>query len=88
MFVNTIGGRIDLSNFHRDVSKHAVAATFPTGPLRHVRRQDLRHAAITLWLNSGVPPSGSPAGFAGSRGAPTRPHRTRAHRRGAVDRYD
>jgi integrase len=55
VFVNTIGGRIDLSNFHRDVWKHAVAATFPTGPLRGVRRQDLRHAAITLWLNSGVP---------------------------------
>ncbi|HSJ46407.1 MAG TPA: tyrosine-type recombinase/integrase [Euzebyales bacterium] len=55
VFVNTIGGRIDLSNFHRDVWKHAVAATFPTGPLRHVRRQDLRHAAITLWLNSVVP---------------------------------
>ena len=55
VFTNTIGGRIDLSNFHRNVWKHAVAATFPTGPLRQVRRQDLRHAAITLWLNSGVP---------------------------------
>lgn len=55
VFTNTIGGRINLSNFHRDVWKHAVAETFPTGPLRKVRRQDLRHAAITLWLNSGVP---------------------------------
>jgi len=27
----------------------------PSSPLRQVRRHDLRHSAITAWLNAGVP---------------------------------
>jgi integrase len=49
------GGRINLSNFHRDVWEPARRAAFPEeSPLRRVRRHDLRHSAITAWLNSGV----------------------------------
>lgn len=56
VFANTEGGRIDLSNFSRDVWNEARADLFPEGsPLRQVRRHDLRHSAITAWLNAGVP---------------------------------
>lgn len=56
VFTNTAGSKINLSNFHRDVWDAARTATFPAdSPLRHVRRHDLRHAAITAWLNAGVP---------------------------------
>jgi integrase len=49
------GGRINLSNFHRDVWEPARAQTFPEGStLQRVRRHDLRHSAITAWLNAGV----------------------------------
>jgi integrase len=49
------GGRINLSTFHRDVWDPARTQTFPDGSaLRRVRRHDLRHSAITAWLNSGV----------------------------------
>jgi len=51
----TRGQRINISNFHRDVWAPAREATFPEGsPLREVRRHDLRHSAITAWLNNGV----------------------------------
>jgi len=56
VFPNTDGGRIDLSNFSRDVWNDARQDVFPAGsPLRNVRRHDLRHSAITAWLNAGVP---------------------------------
>jgi len=56
VFTNTQGGRIDLSNFQRDVWNAARHATFPaSSPLQQVRLHDLRHAAITGWLNAGVP---------------------------------
>jgi integrase len=49
------GGRLNLSNFHRDVWEPARRAMFPEGStLRRVRRHDLRHSAITAWLNAGV----------------------------------
>lgn len=49
------GGRINLSNFNRDVWKPARSQALPAGsPLRKVRRHDLRHSAITAWLNAGV----------------------------------
>lgn len=55
-FTAPAGGRINLSNFHRDVWKDARQQAFPAGsPLRGVRRHDLRHSAITAWLNAGVP---------------------------------
>jgi integrase len=56
VFTNTAGSKINLSNFHRDIWDAARTSTFPTdSALRHVRRHDLRHAAITAWLNAGVP---------------------------------
>ena len=56
VFINTQGGRIDLSNFQRDVWNPARDAIFPrSSPLQNVRLHDLRHAAITGWLNAGVP---------------------------------
>lgn len=56
VFSNTAGSKINLSNFHRDIWDAARTATFPAdSPLRQVRRHDLRHAAITAWLNAGVP---------------------------------
>lgn len=56
VFTDTQGGRSDLSNFQRDVWNVARDATFSTSsPLRKVRLHDLRHAAITTWLNAGVP---------------------------------
>lgn len=55
VFPNSDGGRIDLSNFSRDVWNDARRDTFPAGsPLRNVLRHDLRHSAITAWLNGGV----------------------------------
>jgi len=56
VFTNTQGGRVDLSNFQRDVWNAARHVTFPSSsPLQSVRLHDLRHAAITGWLNAGVP---------------------------------
>jgi integrase len=53
----TPGSRpLNLSNFHRNVWAPARQAVFTQDdPLRRVRRHDLRHAAITAWLNAGVP---------------------------------
>jgi integrase len=54
-FTTPRGQRINISNFHRDVWAPAREWVFPEGsPLREVRRHDLRHSAITAWLNSGV----------------------------------
>jgi integrase len=54
-FTTPRGQRINISNFHRDVWAPARERVFPEGsPLREVRRHDLRHSAITAWLNSGV----------------------------------
>ncbi len=54
-FTTPRGRRINTSNFHRDVWAPARERVFPEGsPLREVRRHDLRHSAITSWLNSGV----------------------------------
>lgn len=40
----------------RDVWKTAREKVLADGdPLRRARRHDLRHAAITAWLNAGVP---------------------------------
>ncbi|MPZ88917.1 MAG: tyrosine-type recombinase/integrase [Nitriliruptorales bacterium] len=56
VFTVASGRRINLSNFHRDVWKDTRAKAFPKdSPLRQVRRHDLRHSAITAWLNAGVP---------------------------------
>ena len=55
VFTTATGRRINLSTFGRDVWNTARTTMFPEGsPLRRVRRHDLRHAAITAWLNSGV----------------------------------
>lgn len=55
MFTTRGGARIHPSNFHRDVWAPAREKTFEEGsPLRALRRHDLRHAAITSWLNAGV----------------------------------
>ncbi len=57
VFTTSKGIRIHLSNFHRSVWGPAREALFDeASPLRRVRRHDLRHAAITTWLNSGVLP--------------------------------
>lgn len=57
VFTTPTGIRIHLSNFHRAVWGPAREALFDEdSPLRRVRRHDLRHAAITAWLNSGVLP--------------------------------
>jgi len=54
-FSTPTGRRIHLSNFHRDVWHPARCRAFEEGsPLRRLRRHDLRHAAITSWLNAGV----------------------------------
>ncbi len=56
LFGSSTGAPLHLSNFHRDVWKPVKAATFAEGdPLRVARLHDLRHAAITTWLNAGVP---------------------------------
>jgi integrase len=55
LFTSPTGQQINLSNFSRDVWNTARTTVFPDGsPLRRVRRHDLRHAAITAWLNAGV----------------------------------
>jgi integrase len=55
VFTSLTGKPINMSNFHRDVWHTARTRTFPAGSrLRSVRRHDLRHAAITTWLNAGV----------------------------------
>ena len=56
VFTNGAGSKINLSNFHRDIWAAAREQTFPAdSSLRNARRHDLRHAAITAWLNAGVP---------------------------------
>lgn len=56
LFTTPSGAQLNLSNFHRDVWQDARTAVFPAGsPLRAIRRHDLRHSAITAWLNAGVP---------------------------------
>lgn len=56
LFTTPAGARLNLSNFQRDVWGPAREGVFEQGdPLRGVRRHDLRHAAITAWLNAGVP---------------------------------
>jgi integrase len=58
VFLNTDGGPINLSNFSRDVWNDARNDVFHAGsPPRRVRRHDLRHSAITAWLDAGVPPA-------------------------------
>jgi integrase len=57
VFTTPSGRRINARNFVREVWGPTVKAVFPEGsPLRRVRRHDLRHAAITYWLNAGVLP--------------------------------
>ncbi len=56
MFTTPNGRQLNMSNFQRDVWGPAREEVFgPEDPLRGVRRHDLRHAAITAWLNAGVP---------------------------------
>lgn len=56
LFTTSRGARIGSSNFYRAVWNVAREDAFPEGsPLRRVRRHDLRHSAITMWLNAGVP---------------------------------
>lgn len=61
------GERFDMDAFVREVWEPAVAALFPADPdldpddpgqpkLSKLVRQDLRHAACSLWLNAGVAP--------------------------------
>jgi integrase len=55
VFTTPTGRRIHLSNFHRDVWKPAREQVCPEdSPLLATRRRDLRHSAITAWLNAGV----------------------------------
>ena len=55
-FTTPTGRRLNMSNFQRSVWGPAREAVFEENdPLRRVRRHDLRHAAITSWLNAGVP---------------------------------
>jgi integrase len=55
VFTTPTGRRIHTSNFHRSVWKTAREQVFEEdSPLREVRRHDLRHSAVTAWLNSGV----------------------------------
>lgn len=54
-FVTARGKPINLSNFARDYWNPARAQAFGTHPaLSHLTRHDLRHAACSMWLNSGV----------------------------------
>ncbi|CAN5301709.1 hypothetical protein BH23ACT9_BH23ACT9_25000 [soil metagenome] len=56
LFASSAGRPLHLSNFHRDVWKPVRQELFAGDvPLRRVRLHDLRHAAITTWLNAGVP---------------------------------
>ena len=55
VFTTPGGARLDMQNFNRDVWTPAREVIFdPDTPLRRVRRHDLRHSAITAWLNAGV----------------------------------
>ena len=55
-FTTPTGRRLNMSNFQRTVWGPAREVVFAEDdPLRKVRRHDLRHAAITAWLNAGVP---------------------------------
>jgi integrase len=55
-FTTPTGRRLNMSNFQRSVWAPAREAVFAVNdPLRKVRRHGLRHAAITSWLNAGVP---------------------------------
>jgi len=55
VFTTPGGARIHPSNFNRDVWAPARNRVFEEGSsLRALRRHDLRHAAITSWLNAGV----------------------------------
>jgi integrase len=57
VFTTATGRRINSKNFHRDTWVPAREQLFEEGnPLRRVRQHDLRHAAATHWLNSGVLP--------------------------------
>ena len=56
VFTTAKGARLNSSNFYRDVWGPSRKRVFEeSSPLRKVRRQDLRHSAITMWLNAGVP---------------------------------
>jgi integrase len=56
VFTTAAGTRLNASNFQRDVWRPARRAVFGgEGALAGVRRHDLRHGAITAWLNAGVP---------------------------------
>ena len=53
VFTTPTGRRINLSNFGRDIWRPASERAFPADSrLRLVRRHDMRHAAITAWLNA------------------------------------
>jgi integrase len=55
VFTTPGGRRLDMQNFSRDVWTPARESIFSEdNPLRRVRRHDLRHSAITSWLNGGV----------------------------------
>ncbi|MDQ3431820.1 MAG: site-specific integrase [Actinomycetota bacterium] len=56
VFTNRNGRPVNSSNFHRDIWSKARDAVFEEdSPLRAARRHDLRHSAITTWLNAGIP---------------------------------
>jgi integrase len=56
VFTTATGQPIHPSNFQRDVWRPAREEVFAADhPLRGARRHDLRHSAITAWLNAGVP---------------------------------
>ncbi len=55
VFTTAAGSRINLSRFNVNVWSPAREKLFAEdSALRHVRRHDLRHSAITTWLNCGV----------------------------------
>ncbi len=55
VFTTCAGARINLSRFSVNVWRPAREKLFADdSPLRNVRRHDLRHSAITTWLNRGV----------------------------------
>ncbi len=55
-FTNTAGNAVNLSNFYRDVWRPSRSEVFaPDDPLSGATPHDLRHSAITVWLNAGVP---------------------------------
>ena len=56
IFNNSAGNAVNLNNFYRDVWYPARGQVFPAKePLHSVTPHDLRHTAITAWLNAGVP---------------------------------